>query len=1061
MISFPAWWPSAQIDSHEPTVVGLWSALQAALDIKQLRPAQADGIISKEMVDGSGRHFMLKNPRAHSYERLSPEEFWIWEHMDGEETVQQIVFAYFMEFKSFAFGAVTNLVGRLGARHMLSEPPRYLYAGIAQELQERRFSHKATWLARVAFTKEWSINGLDSHLDRIYRYGGWILFTLPIQIVMLLVSVIGMFLFIQISRDPRYDLFGEDLGVILLKLGLISYIPIVIHEFGHAITAKHYGCEVYKGGAMLYYGLPAFFVDTTDVWMYGKRARLAVTWAGPYTGYIIGGICTFLVYFLRELSLSTAIFLLQISLVAIFMNTWNLLPVLKLDGYYILADALEIPRLRERSMEFISKGLRAKLSAREKWTRDERIFLFFGIFAFLSTFYFMYVGIRYWDSKTTSSISTLLKFSGDLLAQLLNIGVLLLAVSSILYLLYLLASNGPHLVQWLRKIGLLSTRGRTGLVITLGSILLIMFPQIILPTLTNWFMLAGGVLSFGLAARLAFINFRKMNGSVHAGMWFFAALGFLAGMGSLISGVNAQWTGATLIMNEVGLILSVLMFVFAGRLLTGLQKSWRSISLELVLLGIITWGASLFITMSYIQTLAGFLIFGGMLHWDMRPTVLEEKVESKRVQSTRGQLMDAFHQIKATVYKELEYDFGRKSVERVENGYYRSARSIFARTQKEKADVDQFSSTITGMTPSDYGVSMALALEETLIGMEKVTGKLYAVRTLAYGIDGLNWELQEVAEDYILKYVPHAAGLSQQLRVTRSDIESLVRSVPLFSTLTDREIALLCKHFKSKRFERGEVIFKQGDVGEEFYLIRTGRVEVIGRFDPSKKDFAGKEAMQGVRIDQALVISLKERTLAHLTRSDHFGESALLSNEKRNATARALTPVYVLYLNRNDFNRLIRKCFEQAGSLKRMGILRQIPLFKDFDGVELSMLEKNLEKIEVPAGETIFNYGELGNYFYIIESGRVSVQFPITDDKSEKKFVERAALGSGEYFGEVALMTDIPRTAAVVATQPATLLRLDATAFAELVNKSSQMKQEMERASSRRVLSNRRWIEGS
>jgi CRP-like cAMP-binding protein len=127
--------------------------------------------------------------------------------------------------------------------------------------------------------------------------------------------------------------------------------------------------------------------------------------------------------------------------------------------------------------------------------------------------------------------------------------------------------------------------------------------------------------------------------------------------------------------------------------------------------------------------------------------------------------------------------------------------------------------------------------------------------------------------------------------------------------------------------------------------------------------------------------------------------------------------------------------------------------------LQLSMLKKTLEKIEVSAGNTLFNYGETGNYFYIIESGRVSVQFPVTDEKGETKFVERATLGTGEHFGEVALMMDIPRTATIITTQPATLLRLDAASFTELVSKSSQMKQAMERASSRRVLSNKRWLQ--
>src|SRR5215204_6447459 len=112
-MSFPAWWPQPSPETNQPAEnAGLWVSLQNTLDVKQSKPQPAAGIIAKEMVDGSGRHFMLKNSRMHTYARLSPEEFWIWQKFNGEKTVQQIVLDYFMEYKSFAFTAVVNLMGR-------------------------------------------------------------------------------------------------------------------------------------------------------------------------------------------------------------------------------------------------------------------------------------------------------------------------------------------------------------------------------------------------------------------------------------------------------------------------------------------------------------------------------------------------------------------------------------------------------------------------------------------------------------------------------------------------------------------------------------------------------------------------------------------------------------------------------------------------------------------------------------------------------------------------------------------------------------------------------------
>jgi CRP-like cAMP-binding protein len=98
-------------------------------------------------------------------------------------------------------------------------------------------------------------------------------------------------------------------------------------------------------------------------------------------------------------------------------------------------------------------------------------------------------------------------------------------------------------------------------------------------------------------------------------------------------------------------------------------------------------------------------------------------------------------------------------------------------------------------------------------------------------------------------------------------------------------------------------------------------------------------------------------------------------------------------------------------------------------------------------GETVFKQGEPGRAFYIIESGRVSVQ---VDGQ------ERARLSTGEYFGEIALFRDTPRMASVMALEDSTLLELNGETFDRLTAASAEMKRAVERASSRRLLANER-----
>jgi putative peptide zinc metalloprotease protein len=1012
MSGFPLWWHADHPDAPPPAGgAGLWAELAAALDVQQYCPVRAAGIVCKEIQDGSGAHVMLKNGAAHTYVRLSPEEFWLWEQMDGEKTVSQLVLAYFLAYQAFVFAPLVGLIERLRASHMLAEPPGALYAGLAAGIQRLSPVQRLGTAVRAVFTREFVIRNLDAKLDAIHRYGGWLLFTRPAKLLYLIVSLVGLYLFAVLARDPRYNLLNLHTA---FQLGLLAYIPLLIHEFGHALAAKHQGCEVYKGGMMLYYGMPAAFIDTTDVWMFGKRARLAVTWAGPYTGYIIGGGLAIAVTLLPGMPLGTAVLLLQIALVGIFTTTLNILPLLKLDGYYLLADWLEIPRLRERSIEFLVRDLRGKLASRAAWSREERIFFAFGILAFLSTFYFTYAGIAFWDRQASRSIAQLLNLEGDFAAALGSAGWFLLAVTAILFAVIRLAEGLKRAYAALRQRGLLASQWGAAASLVIAALAFAFLPRLLLPTLSTGFLIAAGVGAFTLAAWLAAGNMWAMRGSAWAGMWLPEMLGALAAGAGFLGGAYPFGAGAA---RWAALAGFTLMFALAGRLLIGLRGSWRSLSLGLAGAGALVLA---FLPALEGAALAGLLILAGLLHWRMRPPVSAAAGENLDG-STRRKMMYCFTEMRAAILAELEQDFGRQTRAWVEAG------SIQPR-QPRRVGAGDFSQTQTSLTPDDYGSAMALELGELLATVERVGGRRYAWRALAHGFDRLHWELQEVAEDHILRYLPDAAGLSNQLSAARHDLVPLLHSVPLFADLPDADLTALSRKFSPRHFSPGEAVVRQGEPGSSFYIVRAGRLEVTARNGDA----------QPVRLQE-------------LRRGDYFGERALLRRQPRAATVRAITPSEVLRLSARDFNRLLHRSVNFSGQsgaeLRRLGMLRQIPLFEGFNSSLLQAISRRLAARQVQAGEAVFHQGDPGGEFCLIESGKVSVQI---DGE------ERATLGTGEYFGEIALLTNSPRTATVIALQPLSLLQLDARDFNQLIAESEAMRQAVARASSRRSLSNER-----
>ena len=105
--------------------------------------------------------------------------------------------------------------------------------------------------------------------------------------------------------------------------------------------------------------------------------------------------------------------------------------------------------------------------------------------------------------------------------------------------------------------------------------------------------------------------------------------------------------------------------------------------------------------------------------------------------------------------------------------------------------------------------------------------------------------------------------------------------------------------------------------------------------------------------------------------------------------------------------------------LQRVGLLAELP------GETLLRLGQRMRREEVPAGGAVVEEGEDGDRFYVVLSGMFTV--------SQAAMGPRRVLRPGDYFGEVALAMDVPRTASVLALAPATVASCDRETFDEFV----------------------------
>ena len=410
----------------------LWSELATQVDINEQRPRQDPNVVVREIEDKAEHYFVLKNVQRKTYLRLSPDEYRLWQLMDGTRTVTELIVEHFVSSGAFSRNMVTQLVNNLLANQMLVEKPVYVWSNLGAQLRRRSWINKATLPARALLSQQLKIPGIDRVISGLYRSVGWLFFTRPLQVLLAAVAVVGFVVFNLVVQNPNYVLFSQVQPSEFVAFWLAAILPVVIHELGHALTVKHYGLEINAGGLMLYFGLPAAYVDTSDIWLENRRARLNVTWNGPYTGLIVGGLCAIFMWLSPHSPWNP--FLFKMASVAYLLVLINLNPLLKYDGYYMLSDALNISFLSERSLAFLRRGLLGKFTSRSKLTRDEWIFVVFGVLSLIWTAYALSLAVTFWQTRLSTGLQVLLGENYSILTKVL----FLLSAGAIISLLILL-----------------------------------------------------------------------------------------------------------------------------------------------------------------------------------------------------------------------------------------------------------------------------------------------------------------------------------------------------------------------------------------------------------------------------------------------------------------------------------------------------------------------------------------------------------------------------------------------------------------------------------------------
>lgn len=364
----------------------IWEELRNSPDFCEMKPVRQLGYALKKFTTARGEvYYILKNLRKGTYLRLEERQYFLWDLMDGENTIQDIAVAYLSEYGSLDISILTGLLGQLEVGGFLTSQRTNIYNEIRLKMSGGGALSWLKVIGRSFVQREFPIRNVDRFFTRTYEGGIKYLYTKPVQIIFLIISLAGIGAFLFHLASGQYSIVKG--GTSSITLGIVALylartIALFIHEGGHAYTCKHYGREIRKSGVMIYYGALAFYVDSTDIWMEKRIPRIMVSWGGPYTGFILGGAASLLIFVTSWPVLNG--FLYQFAFLIVIDSLLNLNPLLKWDGYYILMDWLEMPNLRKRSFVFLKSGqLFRKIARREKFSREERVFSIYNLLSII------------------------------------------------------------------------------------------------------------------------------------------------------------------------------------------------------------------------------------------------------------------------------------------------------------------------------------------------------------------------------------------------------------------------------------------------------------------------------------------------------------------------------------------------------------------------------------------------------------------------------------------------------------------------------------------------------
>lgn len=297
-------------------------------------------------------HFVIKDPVGLTYHRLRADQYRVLTLLDGRKNLETIRDELIREFPAIA-PTLTDTQMLVADLHQKGLAYSVRPGQAAARIEQKRKKNRQKLLGVLTNILSLRLPGWDPDrfLGAMVPWTRWMFHPVTAVVATLFVLSSWLLLAIQFRAFqaglPAFNQFFGWPNLIFLWITLAC--SKVIHEFGHGLSCKMFGSECHEMGVMLLVGSPCLYCDVSDSWMLkNKWHRILIGAAGMIIEVVLSAFAIFF-WWMTEPGLFHYLCLNVFFVTTITTVIFNANPLMRLDGYYMLSDFLEIPNLRPKA----------------------------------------------------------------------------------------------------------------------------------------------------------------------------------------------------------------------------------------------------------------------------------------------------------------------------------------------------------------------------------------------------------------------------------------------------------------------------------------------------------------------------------------------------------------------------------------------------------------------------------------------------------------------------------------------------------------------------------------